>query len=222
MAKILLVEDDNDLANTVRTFLIFQRHAVERIGDGQDALDHLLTFDYELVILDWELPRVSGIEILREFRNRGANTPILMLTGKDAIDEKLTGLDSGADDYLTKPFDLRELGARVNSLLRRPADIVDGNTFKAGNLALDPGKHSVFRDGELIQLVPREFQLLEFFMRHRNQMFTTEALLNRVWPSDSEATEEAVRTALKRLRKKIDPDGQVLKNVHGVGYILED
>jgi DNA-binding response OmpR family regulator len=222
MAKILLVEDDNDLANTVRTFLIFQRHAVERIGDGQDALDHLLIFDYELVILDWELPRVSGIEILREFRNRGSNTPILMLTGKDAIDEKLTGLDSGADDYLTKPFDLRELGARVNSLLRRPADIVDGNTFKAGKLALDPGKHSVFRDGELIQLVPREFQLLEFFMRHRNQLFTTEALLNRVWPSDSEATEEAVRTALKRLRKKIDPDGQVLKNVHGVGYILED
>ena len=222
MAKILLVEDDNDLANTVRTFLIFQRHAVETIADGRDALDHLLTFDYELVILDWELPRASGIEILREFRNRGANTPILMLTGKDAIDEKLTGLDSGADDYLTKPFDLRELGARVNSLLRRPADIVDASVLKAGKLSLDPTKHSAFRDGELITLVPREFQLLEFLMRHRNQLFTTEALLNRVWPSDSEATEEAVRTALKRLRKKIDPDGQVIKNVHGVGYILED
>lgn len=220
MAKILIVEDNEDLANTVRTFLMFEHHTVEHLADGQDASDHLRTFQYELIILDWSLPRLNGIDILKRFRSLGGTTPVLMLTGHDTISEKEQGLDSGADDYLTKPFNMKELGARVRALLRRPA-AVSSNVLNAGNITIDTAKYRVTINGDPITLVPREFQLLEFFMRHPNQVFSPEALLNRVWPSDSEATTEALRTALKRLRKKVDPDGNLLRTVHGVGYILE-
>lgn len=220
MAKILIVEDNEDLANTVRTFLMFEHHTVEHLVDGQEASDHLRTFQYELVILDWSLPNLSGLDILKRFRSLGGTTPVLMLTGHDTVSEKEAGLDSGADDYLTKPFHMKELGARVRALLRRPA-AVNSNVLEAGNITIDTAKYRVTVNGEPMTLVPREFQLLEFFMRHPNQVFSPEALLNRVWPSDSDATTEALRTALKRLRKKVDPDGNLLRTVHGVGYILE-
>lgn len=221
MAKIFLVEDDQDLANTVRTFLLFEHHSVEHVTDGEEAMTQLKSFEYDLLILDWELPRLHGIDILRRFRSHGGKTPVLMLTGRDTINEKEQGLDSGADDYLTKPFHMKELGARVRALLRRPAQASATNVLTAGQLSVDTSKYRVTVNDEVVNLVPREFQLLEFFMRHQNQVFSAEALLNRVWPSDSEATSEALRTALKRLRKKIDPDGKVLRTVHGVGYILE-
>jgi DNA-binding response OmpR family regulator len=220
VAKILLVEDDNDLANMVRTFLLFEKHTVERISNGTEASDQLRSFEYDVIILDWTLPGMTGIEILKDYRNRGGTTPILMLTGKTSINDKEQGLDNGVDDYLTKPFDMRELGARVRALLRRPA-MVSGNLLTTGDLSLDSSTHQVLKNGEPLALVPKEFQLLEFLMRHPNQVFTMTALLNRVWPSDSEATEEALRTTIKRLRKKIDPDGQLLQNVRGVGYCIK-
>jgi DNA-binding response OmpR family regulator len=220
MAKVLLVEDDKDLANMVRTFLLFEHHSVETLFDGKGAVEHLKAYPYDIIILDWELPEQSGIEILKEYRQRGGTTPILMLTGKGGLEDKETGLDAGADDYLPKPFEMRELGARVRALLRRPAGAVS-NLLAAGDIKLDTVKYRVWKTDQPISLVPKEFKLLEFFMRHPNQVFTPEALLNRVWPSESESTEEALRTAVKRLRKKIDPDGEVLRTVHGVGYILE-
>ncbi len=221
MAKILIIEDNEDLANSVRTFLMFEHHTVEHINDGLTASDHLRSFQYDLILLDWNLPRMEGIDILRRFRELGGKTPVLMLTGHDDVDEKMRGLDTGADDYLTKPFQMKELGARVRALLRRPAAISNSNLLEAGNITIDTQKYRVTVNGEAMTLVPKEFQLLEFFMRHPNQVFSAEALLNRVWPSDSEATTEALRTALKRLRKKVDPDGNLLRTVHGVGYILE-
>jgi len=221
MAKILLVEDSEDLANTVRTFLLFEHHTVDHINDGQTAYEQLRTFQYDLVILDWNLPRMNGIDILQRFREVGGIAPVLMLTGHDSVEEKERGLDTGADDYLTKPFQMKELGARVRALLRRPAVVSNSNALKAGNITVDTQKYRCTVNGEAVTLVPREFQLLEFFMRHQNQVFSPEALLNRVWPSDSEATTEALRTALKRLRKKVDPDSNLLRTVHGVGYILE-
>lgn len=221
MAKILLVEDNEDLANSVRTFLMFEHHTVEHINDGQTASEQLRSFQYELVILDWNLPRMDGIDILRRFRELGGTTPVIMLTGHDTVDEKMRGLDTGADDYLTKPFQMKELGARVRALLRRPAAVSNSNVLQAGGITIDTQKYRVTVNGDPMTLVPREFQLLEFFMRHPNQVFSPEALLNRVWPSDSDATTEALRTALKRLRKKVDPDGNLLRTVHGVGYILE-
>lgn len=221
MAKILVVEDNEELANSVRTYLMFEHHTVEHIGNGQTASDHLRAFQYDLILLDWNLPGKDGIDILRRFRELGGTTPVLMLTGHDTVDEKEFGLDSGADDYLTKPFQMKELGARVRALLRRPAAVSNTNVLQAGNISIDTQKYRVTLNGEPITLVPREFQLLEFFMRHKNQVFSPEALLDRVWPSDSEASTEAIRTALKRLRKKVDPDGNLIRTVHGVGYILE-
>jgi DNA-binding response OmpR family regulator len=221
MVKILLVEDDPDITNMVRTFLNFERHTVETLSNGLDAHTHLKTFTYDLIILDWQLPGMDGVDICKHYRNALGKTPVLMLTGKHSVNDKIAGLDSGADDYLTKPFDMRELGARIRAMLRRPEQLLPSENLQAGNLSLDPARHLVLRDGEPVTLVPREFQLFEFFMRHPNQVFTAEALLNRVWPSDSEATEEAIRIALKRMRKKVDPEAQILKNIHGVGYILE-
>jgi DNA-binding response OmpR family regulator len=143
-----------------------------------------------------------------------------MLTGKSSSADKGSGLDSGADDYLTKPFDDGELKARIRALLRRPPLISDG-TLKCKNISLDPVQHAVFKDGVLLQLMPREYQLLEFLMRHPDQIFSQETLLNRVWPSSSESTVEAMRTTLKRLRKKMDPDGEIIGTIHGVGVVLK-
>ena len=222
MAKILVVEDDADIAAMIRTFLVFERHVVEIINNGTEALDHLKTFPYDLIILDWQLPGTSGVVVCKEFRNNRGVTPILMLTGKQTVGDKEAGLDSGADDYLTKPFDLRELGARIRAILRRtPQMVASSSLLVAGHISLDATKHEVRSKGVAVDLGPREFQLLEFLLRHQNQVFAPEALLNHVWSSQSEATEEALRTAMKRLRKKVDPDGEVLRNVHGVGYILE-
>lgn len=220
MAKILTIEDDVELANLVRWFLLTEKHQCDVIHNGLEAMSHVKTYPYDVIILDWDLPMMSGIDILKEFRNSGGKTPILMLTGKDAIEQKEAGLDCGADDYLTKPFLLRELGARIRSLLRRPAGLV-GDAIKGANIVLDASKYRVIKNGEQITLLRREFQLLEFLMRHPNQLFSAEALLNRVWPTESDSTPEALRTTMKRLRKKIDPDSEILRTVHGVGYIFE-
>ncbi len=220
MAKILTIEDDAELANLVCSFLLTENHQCDVIHNGLEAMSHVKTYPYDVIILDWDLPMMSGIDILKEFRNSGGKTPILMLTGKDAIEQKEAGLDCGADDYLTKPFLMRELGARIRSLLRRPAGLV-GDAIKGANIVLDASKYRVIKNGEQITLLRREFQLLEFLMRHPNQLFSAEALLNRVWPTESDSTPEALRTTMKRLRKKIDPDSEILRTVHGVGYIFE-
>ncbi len=222
MAKVLIVEDDQDLANMVRSYLVFEHHAVEMVGEGGEANDRLKTFAYDLIVLDWGLPGLSGLDILRQFRSRGGTTPILMLTGKDTLVEKESGLDAGADDYLTKPFHMKEFGARVRALLRRAGGRPTENILAAADLTLDVSKYQAAKSGKAIALVRKEFQLLEFLMRHPNQVFNAEALLNRVWPSDSEATPEALRSTMKRLRKKMDPDGEIIKTIHGVGYILEN
>jgi two-component system response regulator QseB len=220
MAKIIVVEDNKDVAEQLRMLLTFEHHTVETAHDGKEASSALRVYDYDVIILDWDLPGMSGIDVLKEYRSHGGSAPILMLTGKDGTDDKERGLDSGADDYLTKPFQMKELAARVRALLRRPA-AVKQNVLTAGPLELDPTKYRATRHGELVALVPKEFALLEFLMRNPNQVFNGEALLNRVWPSDSESTMEALRTTMKRLRKKIDPDNEIIKTVHGVGYVLE-
>lgn len=222
MAKILLVEDDPELANNIRSFLLFEKHTVVHIADGQAALQDLVNSPpYELIILDWELPNLNGIEIVKRYRNNGGKTPVLMLTGHNTVDDMESGLDSGADDYLTKPFDTRVLNARLRALLRRPAPVAKGSVLKAGAISVDMVKHSVTVNNEVVSLLPREFQLLEFFMSHPDQVFAAELLQERVWPNDSEVTLEAIRTALKRMRKKVDPKAETLRTIHGIGYILD-
>lgn len=219
MPKILVIEDDAGLNRMIREWLVFERHEVDYAENGRDGLDKLLCFQYDCVVLDWELPEMSGIEILQKFRAQGRPTPVLMLTGKATITEKEQGFDSGADDYLTKPFHMKELSARLRALMRRMHINVSSVVEEKG-IRLDSASFRVRRGDEDIQLRKNEFTLLEFLMRHSDQVFSAETLLNRVWSADSEATIDAITTCIKRLRKKLDREGEpsVIKTVHGVGY----
>ena len=222
MAKLLLVEDDQDLSGRVTEWLNFEQHAVEAVFDGLEASERLKFYQYELVILDWDLPKKPGIDVCKEYRAGGGLTPILMLTGKGTVNDKELGLDAGADDYLTKPFHLKELSARIRALLRRPATFT-GTTLKIGTLEIDPSSHQLTVDGKEVNLLPKEYAILEFLMRHPNEVFSPDALLNRVWNSESDASTDTVYTYIKTLRKKVSPEApsSIIKTVHGVGYKLE-
>jgi len=221
MAKILLIEDDEDLAQMVVEWLSFEHHSIELVYDGREGLDRLRLCQYDVVIIDWGLPQLAGPDICKAFRAEGGITPIIMLTGKGSVAEKEAGLDSGADDYLTKPFNMKELSARLRALLRRVSN-TSSNILVVGDLTVDPAKYKVTKGGVEVQLLPREFALLEFLMRHPDEVFSGDALLQRVWHSESEATSEAIRTCVKRLRQKIDKDddSSVIQTIPRVGYKL--
>src|SRR5256885_306449 len=173
MAKILLVEDEHDLAILVRNWLVAELHLVEIVNNGLEALNCLEVNSYDLMILDLLLPGLDGLQVCRRYRAKKGALPILMLTAMSSVDEKEIGLDAGADDYLTKPFHLKELAARVRVLLRRPA-AVTSNELKAGNITLNPGSRQAFKGEEELNLQPKELALLEFFMRHPNQPFSSD------------------------------------------------
>jgi DNA-binding response OmpR family regulator len=222
MAKILFVEDDAALSTTVTQVLKAEQFNVELSENGNDALHRLAIYEYDLVILDWNLPEVSGPEICRQFRQKGGSTPILMLTGRNSMNDKLDGFDAGADDYLTKPFNAQELVARAKALLRRPKKM-EGTTLQCGKIALDTTKRMVTRNGEEITMQPLEFAVLEFLMRHPNQVFTTDTLLKRCWNADVDASIFATYTCIRRIRKKLDVPGEesIIKTIPNVGYRLD-
>jgi DNA-binding response OmpR family regulator len=222
MAKILLIDDDTDLASVISAWLTSESHSVEMVHAGSEAQDRLRLCQYDLVLLDWQLPEISGLEILRTFRNEKGSTPVIMLTGNKSVEDKSSGLDGGADDYLTKPFHMQELSSRIRAVLRRSTGATS-NVLTVGGLVLDPAKHKVLKDAVEVTLLPREFALLEFLMRHPDTVFSSESLLQRVWHSDSEATVEAIRTCVKRLRQKIDQDDDhsVIQTVARIGYKLK-
>ncbi|HEY9788105.1 MAG TPA: response regulator transcription factor [Candidatus Obscuribacterales bacterium] len=222
MAKILLVEDDTNLADSVVQYLKAEHHVVETTESGEDALQLMKTSAYDVVILDIGLPDKTGIEVLTEYRNSRGGARVLILTGKDKIEEKEQGFDAGADDYLTKPFHIKELAARVRALLRRPAE-VSADVIRLKNLELNPRTFCVTVGGTDIQLTRREMSLLEFFMRYPNQVFSSESLLTRVWQSDADVGPDTIKTYINRLRTKLgDNSAEVgIKTVHGVGYMLE-
>jgi DNA-binding response OmpR family regulator len=223
MSKVLVVEDDANLAQQIEAWLKHEQHIVEIVDNGQEAADRLKFYHYDCVVLDWGLPKLTGIEVLRQFRGGGGTTPVLMLTGKGEVPDKTMGLDSGADDYLTKPFFLEEFGARIRALLcRQPA--FTGNTVKIKNLELDRRAHRVTKDGVELKLLPKEFALLELFMTNPNTVFGPDLLLERVWSSESDSTVDTVYTFIKTLRKKITPEAptSLIQTVTGVGYKLND
>lgn len=223
MAKILLVEDDKKLAATVQLLLEIEKHKIEMVHDGREALDHLAAFEYDLLILDWDLPGRTGVEICKEFRSRGGQTPVLMLTGKQEIDNKEEGFNCGADDYLTKPYHPKELTARVRALLRRMPGFA-GDKLSWRDIEVDLTSHRVNRGGEDIALQPMEYTLVSFFVKNPGQVFSPEALLKRCWAADAEVSSDSIYTCIRRIRKKLDREGMpsIIRTVHGVGYSLGD
>lgn len=225
MAKIFIIEDDPEIYDNVRDWLQdCENHIVEIADNGKEGLDQLKFYNYDLIILDWDLPQMSGLEICHEFRKRGGNTPILFLTGKRELINKEAGFDAGADDYLTKPFHVRELAVRVRALLKRPPSVFKANVLSRKHIVLDPAAASVTSNGASVKLNAKEYALLEFFMRHPGQLFSAEALLDRVWKTSSDATTEAITTCVKRLRKKLDIEGQpsIITTMHGLGYRFDN
>ncbi len=221
MAKILVVDDDVALCGVIDTWLKFQHHVVECVHTGQQAEELLALYEYDLIVLDWALPDTSGVEICKAFRRKGGTTSIIMLTGKRDVVEKEMGLDAGADDYLTKPFEMRELSARLRALMRRPTTVSE-NLLTAGDVTLDLKTHIVTKCGETLKLYPKDFSLLEYLMRRPNQVCSPQSLINHIWRSEEGVGPDAVRTCVRRLRKQIDTEGKqsLIENIHGVGYIL--
>ena len=223
MPQILFVEDDKDLSAVVNEWLTADGYTVEVAHDGLTGWEFLRQYNYDVVILDWNLPGLSGPEMCNRYRAGGGVAPVIMLTAKSQITEKMEGFDSGVDDYLTKPFNLKELSARLRALLRRPQAVVT-NVISNGYIELDVVKRRITKGGVEVHLLPRDFELLEFLMRHLDEVFSSEALLQRIWGSDAEATSDALRTSIKRLRQKLDvgdSDGQsFIENIPRVGYRL--
>lgn len=222
LAKILYVEDDKDLAQRVAEYLTMQHHKVEVSNNGRDAHELLGVAAFELVILDWDLPEMPGIEILKNFRNGGGQTPVLMLTGKDELSDIEAGLDTGADDYLIKPFAMRELAARVRALTRK-STATYSSVLRLGKLEVDTSAHRVTRDGTEVKLQPQEFAVLEFLLKRPSEVFSVEALQQQLWSSDVNASPDSVRVCIARLRNKIDEKegASHIRTVHRLGYQVE-
>ncbi len=224
MAKVLIVDDDVELCGLISDWLHTQYHDVESVHDGIEAADLLKVAGFDVIVLDWDLPGRQGPEVLHEFRDRGGTTPVIMLTAKNTIDEKERGFNLGADDYLTKPFSVKELSVRIKALLRRPPDKFS-DILTSGRISLDPNKHVIKKEGVAVHLQPKDFALLEFLMRYPNRTFSADVLLARVWSSQSEASPDALRTAIKRIRKALDDqetseEESIIRTVPRVGYTI--
>jgi two-component system response regulator MprA len=224
MAHILVVDDEPAVRRALERALRLDAYEVELAADGREALDCLAERPADAVILDVMMPGVDGIEVCRRMRAAGDRTPVLMLTARDAIDDRVQGLDVGADDYMVKPFALRELQARLRALLRRATDDGNTETLRFGDLVLDPIAHEVHRGERLIELSKTEFLLLELFMEHPRQVLTRSTIFENVWGYDFGPTSNALGVYIGYLRRKTEEGGEprVLHTVRGIGYVLKD
>lgn len=224
MARVLVVDDEPAVRRALERALKLDNYDVDLAGDGEEALDSLAARPADAVILDVGMPRLDGLEVCRRIRAAGDRTPILMLTARDAIDDRVRGLDVGADDYLVKPFALRELQARLRALLRRSGDGADSEVLTYSDLRLDPVAHEVYRGDRLIELSKTEFLLLELFLRHPRQVLTRSTIFENVWGYDFGPTSNALGVYMGYLRRKTEEGGEprLLHTVRGVGYVLKD
>ena len=222
VVRVLLVEDETKLARAIRRGLQQEGYAVDIAATGDDGLHLATEVGYDAVVLDVMLPGLDGIEVCRRMRARGRWVPVLMLTARDGIAERVVGLDVGADDYLVKPFAFRELLARLRALVRRGGG-ERPSVLVAGDLRLDPAAHTVTRDGYPVELSAREFALLEFLMRHPGEVVSRSQILEHVWDFNYEGLSNVVDVYIGYLRRKLElPFGRpLLRTVRGVGYALE-
>ncbi len=217
--KILIVEDNVELNKTLKEILELNGYLVESAYDGEEALDFILTGDYDLIILDILLPKLDGYEVCKIVRDKGIKTPILMLTAKGTIQDKVKGLDIGADDYLVKPFEVEELLARIRALIRRnsteKSDIV-----RIDNIEIDFTNREVRKDGKKLIVPPKLFCILEQLVRNRGKVVSYETLMNKCWDINDYPTKENVRANIKLLRKLLG-NKDIIHNVLGVGYKID-
>ncbi|MDH5748314.1 MAG: response regulator transcription factor [Rhodospirillales bacterium] len=221
--RILLIEDDLRVARFVEKGLAAERFQIEHAADGGKGVELGLSGTYDLILLDLILPVKTGIEVCQELRGENIMTPILMLTAKDTIEDKVTGLGVGADDYLTKPFAFEELLARIQALLRRPGEMDVAPSLIIADLVMDKNTHEVKRAGELITLTPTEFTLLEYLMRNQNRVLSRTMIEEQVWDYQNDPLTNVVDVYIRRLRQKVDQgyDRQLIHTVRGVGYTLK-
>ncbi|MFZ5595761.1 MAG: response regulator transcription factor [Bacillota bacterium] len=221
--RLLLVEDEKRLADALAWILKKNNYGVDVAYDGEVGQELADSGLYDLVILDRMLPRRDGVTILKEMRREGVMTPVLMLTARDTVGDRVEGLDAGADDYLIKPFATEELLARIKALLRRPAVPVQDEIIKTGDLSLDPRSGGVGNGRETIKLTVKESQLLEYLMRHSGRVLTRDQIMNKVWGFDAEVEANAVEIYIHFLRKKLKQlDSSVcIKTLRGIGYGLK-
>ena len=219
--RILIVEDETRLAETLRQLLEDQRYQVDTVYDGADGVDYGLAGQYDLIILDVMLPKVDGFQVAQRLRAAHVSTPILMLTARDDVSDKISGLDCGADDYMTKPVNYEELTWRINALLRR-SRIASEQKIVVGRVVLDSGTYTVQREGETLELPRKEFELLYKLLSYPGQIFTRNQLLDGVWGYDSESGEDTVKTHISRLRNKLRdiPEFRIV-TIKGLGYKAE-
>jgi len=220
---ILIVEDDKKIASFVRKGLENEQFTTELAFDGEEAIEKISINDYDLIILDIMLPKMNGFQVAQKIRDMSLNVPILMLTARDALRDKVEGLDSGADDYLVKPFSLEELFARSRALLRRP-EKVERPILKVDTLEFNPSSHEIFRNNREIELGHKEYRILDFLLRHENQVCTRTMINEHVWGYNSPVSSNVIDVYISKLRDKVDGPGDknILHTVRGVGYIIKN
>lgn len=221
--RILVVEDEKKVASFIKRGLEEENYEVETAADGEEGLAMAIERKYDMIILDWMLPKRDGMSLLKELRERKASTPVLMLTAKDTVDDIVTGLETGSDDYLTKPFAFAELLARVKALIRR-SEMDRGAELTFADLRIDPVTHKVWRGEKEIDLTAKEYGLLEYFMRNPNQVLTRTMIADHVWDYTFDSFTNIIDVYVNYLRKKIDRDAptKLIHTVRGVGYILKE
>lgn len=221
--KILLAEDEVDLNNVVTRYLKKNGYSVDSVLDGEEALDYLKYSEYDLVILDIMMPKVDGFEVIKKLRDKGNHTSVLMLTARDSADDKVKGLDLGADDYIVKPFDFNELMARIRAVVRRKYGN-SSNKLVIGDLILDTSEKSVTRAGKQIELTGKEYEVLEYLMQSKNRILSRDQIKEHVWDFDYEGDSNIIDVLIKNIRKKIDiEDGkQIIYTKRGLGYVIKE
>lgn len=221
--RILLAEDEKELSNALVTILKHNNYSVDAVYDGADALDYGLSENYDVLILDIMMPKMNGLEVLERLRKEGVQTPIIMLTAKTEIEDRIHGLDKGADDYLGKPFAMGELLARVRAMTRRKSEFTS-NQIEFGNITLDKESFELSNGKSSLRLGNKEFQMLEMLMGNPKRLISTEQFMERIWGYDAEAEINVVWVYISYLRKKLGSlDANVkIKAVRGVGYTLEE
>ncbi len=222
MAHILVVEDEQRLARLIKRVLEEESHVVDLAADGHDGLELGTAEGFDAIVLDVLLPGIDGFEICRRIRKDGVQTPVLMLTARGSVEDRVAGLDAGADDYLTKPFAFEELLARIRALTRRGPALTAGSQIELHDLSMDLARHEVRRGKRLVTLTGKEYALLEYLLRHPNQVLTRAQILDHVWGYDADPGSSVVEIYIHYLRNKIDKAEKepLLHTVRGVGYTL--